>query len=83
MLIQLAEHEPDNPIVNYQCAWSFDVMGKKESEAVPYYTRAISLGLQDEALEGALLGLGQHLSYIRTIREIEGNSDKGNRAISK
>ncbi|MCM3241061.1 tetratricopeptide repeat protein [Heyndrickxia oleronia] len=67
MLIQLAEHEPDNPMVNYQCAWSFDVMGK-ESEAVPYYTRAISLGLQDEALEGALLGLG---STYRTLGQYE------------
>lgn len=49
ILINLSNDNPNNLIINYQCAWSFDVMGL-EREAVPYYERAIVLGLPDEDL---------------------------------
>ncbi|MED3653101.1 tetratricopeptide repeat protein [Heyndrickxia sporothermodurans] len=67
LLIQLAKEHPDDPVINYQCAWSYDVLGK-EREAVPYYEKAISLGLKGEDLEGALLGLG---STYRTLGDYE------------
>jgi tetratricopeptide (TPR) repeat protein len=38
-------------------AWLCDTQGK-ESEAVPYYERAIAQGLAGEDLRGAMLGLG-------------------------
>ena len=65
LLVDLAEICSNNAQVNYQCAWSFDVLGE-EAKAVPYYEKAISLGLEDENLEGALLGLG---STYRTLGE--------------
>lgn len=34
-------------MINYQCAWSFDVL-EKEREAISYYEIAIQLGLPDE-----------------------------------
>lgn len=67
LLIRLAKEQANDPIINYQCAWSFDVLGK-EREAIPYYEKAISLGLEGEDLEGALLGLG---STYRTLGEYE------------
>lgn len=65
VLVNLANNHSDNSIVNYQCACSFDVMGL-ERDAVPYYEKAILLGLPDDDLKGAFLGLG---STYRTLGE--------------
>ncbi|MFM9281003.1 tetratricopeptide repeat protein [Paenibacillus jiagnxiensis] len=67
MLIELVELYPQDALVNYQCAWSFDVLGR-EREAIPLYEKAVSLGLAGEDLEGALLGMG---STYRTLGEYE------------
>ncbi|WP_077306292.1 tetratricopeptide repeat protein [Terribacillus halophilus] len=66
-LVKLAAANPDHAETNYQCAWSFDVLGQ-ERAAVPYYERAIALGLPEEQAEGAYLGLG---STYRTLGEYE------------
>lgn len=65
--MELAEKFPDNASLNYQWAWSFDLLGK-EAEAVPFYEKGIKLGLDEEELEGALVGLG---STYRTLGEYE------------
>jgi tetratricopeptide (TPR) repeat protein len=75
LLLELVKTQPENALVHYQCAWSFDVLGK-ESEAVPYYEKAISLGLSGADLEGALLGLG---STYRTL----GNYEKSKETFEK
>ncbi|MBD8036201.1 tetratricopeptide repeat protein [Solibacillus sp. A46] len=67
LLLKIVEEYPDNALVNYQCAWSFDILGE-ESKAVPFYERAIKLGLSGKNLEGAILGLG---STYRTLGEYE------------
>ena len=67
VLIKLVEQYPNNASINYQCAWSYDLMGE-EAIAVPYYEDAIRLGLPKEELEGAFLGLG---STYRTLGEYE------------
>ncbi|MBD3109290.1 tetratricopeptide repeat protein [Bacillus sp. AGMB 02131] len=67
ILLNLVEEYPDDAFVNYQCAWSFDVLGE-ESKAVPYYEEAIKQGLSGKDLEGAILGLG---STYRTLGEYE------------
>lgn len=67
LLIKLVEEFPDHASINYQCAWSFDVLGE-ESKAVPFYEKAIKLGLSSNELEGALLGLG---STYRTLGDYE------------
>jgi len=61
---QLVDAMPADPVAHYQCAWCHDAAGL-EKEAVPYYVKAIQLGLspQDD-LAGALLGLG---STYRTL----------------
>jgi tetratricopeptide (TPR) repeat protein len=66
-LLSLLKVSPDDPQLNYQVAWSFDVLGL-ESEAVPFYEKSIALGLEGEDLEGALLGLG---STFRTLGKYE------------
>lgn len=67
ILLSLVENDPDNAVLQYQCAWSFDVL-EKEREAIAYYEKAISLGLPDSDLREAFLGLG---STYRTIGEYE------------
>ena len=67
LMLELVELHPNDPLINYQCAWSFDVLGEEE-KAVPYYEKAIELGLAGDELEGALLGLG---STYRTLGKYE------------
>ena len=57
ILLNLVERSPEDPVVNYQCAWVHDSMGR-EREAIPLYERAIERGLSGEDLEGAVLSLG-------------------------
>ena len=71
LLIRLVDQYPDDAFINYQCAWSFDVLGL-ESKAVPYYEKAIQLGLSGKDLEGAIIGLG---STYRTLGEYEKSRD--------
>lgn len=65
LLMVLAKKHPDIPEIQYQAAWSFDVLGE-EASAVPYYEAAIRTGLSGKDLEGAYLGLG---STYRTLGE--------------
>ncbi|MBU9721648.1 MULTISPECIES: tetratricopeptide repeat protein [Bacillaceae] len=67
LLMRLAEEYPDDTSINYQCAWSYDILGE-EANAVPFYEKAIKLGLPEKDLEDALLGLG---STYRTLGEYE------------
>jgi tetratricopeptide (TPR) repeat protein len=67
LLKELVKEFPEDPIVHYQCAWSYDLLGM-EREAIPCYERAIELGLSGDDLEGALLGLG---SSYRALGEYE------------
>lgn len=57
LLAELLKASPNDPIINYQMAWTCDFMGK-ESEAVPFYEKAIANGLSGEDRKGAMLGLG-------------------------
>ncbi|QZY56927.1 tetratricopeptide repeat protein [Crassaminicella profunda] len=79
ILINLANEYPDNSIINYQCAWSFDVMGL-EKQAVPYYEKAILMGLADNDLQGAFLGLG---STYRTLGEYKKSKEVFEKALAK
>lgn len=67
MFSELIKNYPDNAYVNYQYAWSCDVLGT-EKEAVIFYERAISLGLTGKDLEEAFLGIG---STYRALGEYE------------
>lgn len=67
ILNNLVKKYPNNSIINYHCACTFDSMGL-ENQAVPYYEKAIEIGLPDEELQGAFLGLG---STYRTLGEYE------------
>lgn len=57
LLVALCAELPDDAGVNLQCAWAHDKLGL-EAEAVPFYEKALELGLSGEDLEDALLGLG-------------------------
>ncbi|GAF16354.1 FOG protein containing TPR repeat [Bacillus sp. JCM 19046] len=62
-LLQALEWEQNNGEVNYLLAANCDMQGL-ESQAVPYYTKAIELGLKEEDLKEAYVGLG---STYRTL----------------
>lgn len=63
LLMRLITNDPDDPFVNYQAGWTLDRMGL-ETEAAPYYERAIASGLEGDNLRGALLGLGSTYRVI-------------------
>ncbi len=67
ILMDLIKDYPDHASIHYQCAWSFDLLGEA-AKAVPFYEKAIQLGLSSQELEGALLGLG---STYRTLGDYE------------
>jgi tetratricopeptide (TPR) repeat protein len=62
-LQQLDAAHPNVAEINYQLAWTCDVLGRAE-EALPYYEKAIALGLPPNELSGAMLGLGSTLRVI-------------------
>ena len=71
LLLSLVTACPEDAFINYQCAWSFDVLGE-ETQAVPFYEKAIHLGLSGKELEEALLGLG---SSYRALGNYEKSKD--------
>ena len=46
MLLDLVAASPNDAEINYQATWVPDTLGR-EREAVPFYVRAIELGLSD------------------------------------
>ena len=54
---------PNVAEINYQLAWTCDTLGRA-AEAVPFYEKAVALGLPPHELSGALLGLGSSLRIL-------------------
>ena len=86
LLLELVAEKPDDPQINYQCAWVHDLLGR-EHEAIPFYERAIEEGLTGEDLEGAILGLGSTYralgEYQRAVEVLRGGTTRfpNNRAM--
>ncbi|SDB86834.1 tetratricopeptide repeat protein [Shouchella lonarensis] len=57
MFCILAEENPNNAVIQSECGGSFDLLGD-ERAAIPYYEKAISLGLTGEALLDVYVCLG-------------------------
>ncbi len=53
----LAARHPNVAEIEYQLAWTLDVLARP-AEAVPHYEKAVALGLAPNELSGALIGLG-------------------------
>ena len=62
-LKSLDERHPNIAEINYQLAWTCDVLGRAQ-DALPCYEKAIALGLPPNELSGALLGLGSTLRLL-------------------
>lgn len=56
MLLKIWDKYPENAYLNYQIAWSYDLLGK-ETNAIPFYEKAINQGLEELDLQEAYLGL--------------------------
>jgi len=70
-LEQLDRRNPNIAEINYQLAWTCDVLGR-EKEALPFYEKAIALGLPTNELSGALLGLG---STLRSLGQLDRSAE--------
>jgi tetratricopeptide (TPR) repeat protein len=78
LLLTLHSEFPDDPQVNYQCAWIHDLLGL-EREAIPFYEKAIETGISGDDLKSALLGIG---STYRCIGEYQKSIDTFQQALS-
>lgn len=67
LLMELLNSDPNDPYLNYQVAWSFDIL-EKETDAVYFYEKAIANKLQGNDLAEAFIGLG---STYRAIGKYE------------
>ena len=70
-LKSLDERHPNVAEINFQLAWSCDVLGRAK-DALPYYEKAVALGLPPNELSGALLGLG---STLRTLGQFDRSAE--------
>jgi len=71
LILELHAEFPDDPQINYQCAWIHDLLGR-EREAIPFYEKAVQGGLSGDDLKSALLGMG---STYRCIGEYQKSID--------
>ncbi|MCW1929015.1 tetratricopeptide repeat protein [Bhargavaea beijingensis] len=76
LLILLAADHPDDARLQFECARAMDRTGK-ETSAVPYYKRAILLGLPESKLKDAYLGLGSTLRTLGRYRQSLAVLEKG------
>jgi tetratricopeptide (TPR) repeat protein len=67
LLLELHTEFPEDPQVNYQCAWIHDLL-VLEREAIPFYEKAIQVGLNGGDLKSALLGMGSTYRCIGEYR---------------
>ena len=70
-LQQLAARHPNVAEINHQLAWTCDVLGRAK-EALPYYEKAVALGLPPNELSGALVGLG---NTLRSLGQLERSAE--------
>ena len=78
LLLELHSEFPEDPQINYQCAWIHDLLGL-EREAIPFYEKAIQTGLSGDDLKSALLGMG---STYRCIGEYQKSIETFRQALS-
>jgi tetratricopeptide (TPR) repeat protein len=70
-LQKLDAKHPNVAEINYQLAWTCDVLDRAK-DALPYYEKAAALGLPPNELSGALIGLG---STLRTLGQLERSAE--------
>lgn len=76
LLLELVAAYPEDAEINFQTAVAHDNSGLGR-EAVPYYERALELGLSGPDLERALLGLGSTYRYLGRYQEAESTLRRG------
>ena len=67
-LVALDARHPHVAEINYQIAWTCDVLGRP-AEALPRYEKSVALGLPPNQLSGALLGLGATLAALGRLEQ--------------
>jgi tetratricopeptide (TPR) repeat protein len=75
-LLDLLAAHPDDAEINFQTGVAHDNSGMGR-EALPYYTKAIELGLAGPDLERCLLGLGSTYRYLGYYEQAEATLRRG------
>ena len=74
--LELVAEHPGDAELQYEAACVHDQLGR-EAEAVSFYEAALALGLPDELLRGAYLGLGSTLRTLGQYRQAEATLHAG------
>jgi thioredoxin-like negative regulator of GroEL len=70
-LQQLDARHPNVAEINHQLAWTCAVL-ERPTDALPYYEKAVALGLPPNELSSALIGLG---STLRILGQLERSAE--------
>lgn len=70
-LQDLDRRHPNVGEIAYQLAWTCDTLGRAE-QALPYYEKAVALGLPPNELSNAFIGLG---STLRTLGQLDRSAE--------
>jgi tetratricopeptide (TPR) repeat protein len=68
LLLQLLEEYPNDPVILFEVGGSYDVMGQ-ESDAIPYYQKALNIGLKGDDLQECLICLGSSQRVVGRYEE--------------
>jgi tetratricopeptide (TPR) repeat protein len=68
LILQILTEYPNDPVVLFEAGGSYDVMGQ-ESQAIPYYEKALEIGLPAEDLQECLICLGSSLRVVGRYEE--------------
>lgn len=68
LLLDLLDVHPKDPLVLYEVGGAYDVLGE-EKNAIPFYRKAISAGLQGDDLQECLICLGSSYRNIGQFTE--------------
>jgi len=82
IILNLLKSYPDDSLLNYHCAWTYDNFGK-ERKAISHYEKALQNGLNKKQKEAAFIGLASSYRCIGQYKKAHKILLRANKEFSK